>query len=122
MKIRNILLATLLMAFTLISYRSFAQSDTIKFVEIQTIQEEDRAKVELQQNNIDRQNDADALNKEYKAKAKEASRINDEAADAAKQAKRSAKMEEKAQNARERADKQLEKSDKASKKSDKNNP
>jgi hypothetical protein len=121
MKLKYLSIATLLLTFTLFSHLSFAQSDTKTSVKNKTIHEEASAEIELQQN-IERQKDADALQKEYKAKAKETSRINDEAEDAAKHAKRSAKMEKKAQKARVSADKQLEKSNKAADKSNRNNP
>lgn len=129
MKFKNFLPVMLLMALTLTASWSFAQSDTIKTVttkyqqavQDQNQQKEDLAKVEFLRNQ-DRQKDADTLEKEYKAKAKETSRINDEASNAAKQAKKSAKMEKRAQKMRAKAEKQSDKAEKAAKKSDKNTP
>ena len=129
MKFKNFLPVMLLMALTLTASWSFAQSETTKAdttkyqkaVQDQNQQKEDLANVELQRNQ-DRQKDADSLEKEYKAKAKETSRINDEASNAAKQAKKSAKMEKRAQKMRAKAEKQLDKAEKAATKSDKNTP
>lgn len=129
MKFKNFLPVMLLMALTLTASRSFAQSETAKSdttkyqqaVQDQNQQKEDLAEVEFLRNQ-ERQKDADTLEKEYKAKAKETNRINNEASDAAKQAKKSANMEKKAQKMRAKAEKQSDKAEKAAKKSDKNIP
>ena len=123
MNFRNLLLAVSLVAFAMTTTGSFAQSDA---GEKQPEISKDQVQIDAERN-TKRQNDADALNQEYKdkaqeakAEAKEANRVNADAADAAKQAKKSARMEKKAQKARTRAEKQVEKAEKAATKSDNN--
>lgn len=70
--------------------------------------------------NQDRTDDAKALKKEYKAKARDARRIEKDAANASKQANKSARMEKRAQKARKNAEKQSKKADRAAQKSDNN--
>lgn len=140
MKFKILLLAVIFSSFSLISTQSFAQTDASKPIlskEQKTLenqnQKEDRISVESQRNKK-MQKTADASEKEYELKAKEAKRnkneadhaakearrVNNEASDAARQAKRSAKMEKSAQNSRAKAEAQREKADKAARKSDKN--
>jgi hypothetical protein len=123
MKFKNLLFAVSLVAFTMIATHSFAQTEREKK---QTQINDDQTKIDVERN-AKRQNDADALDQEYKDKAneaaadaKEANRINKDAVDAAKQAKKSARLEKKAQKARTRAEKQVEKANKAATKSDNN--
>jgi len=110
-----------------LTHTAFAQQDTLKdltypyqqAIQEQTQQKQAQVKTDAQQN-TERQKSADDLVKEYKAKAKETRRINDDANDAVKQAKRSAKMEKQAQKSRINAEKQMRKAEKAAEKSDRN--
>lgn len=127
MKTRSFLFALVLITLTSVANLSYAQSDTTGAIAPtykQALEEEVEAKEAVakaaSRHNRNRQKDADAMRKEYRMKAKEASRINDDAADAAKQAKRSARMERKAQIARGRAEKQRGKANRAARKSDSN--
>jgi len=117
MKSRNLLPAVFLVVFTMIATGSFAQQTDAK--KAQTQINDDQVKTDAERN-AKRQKEADALDQEYKAKAKETNRINKDADNAAKQAKKSARLEKKAQKARERAEKQAQKANKAAIKSDDN--
>ncbi len=124
----------------MLATRSFAQTDTARVNKERQVATEinernaDRLKTEVQKNetiqaedrksvvekNQNRLNDAENLQKENKAKSKEANRISRDASDAAKESKMAAKAEKKAQKSRINADKQADKAAKATEKSNSN--
>jgi hypothetical protein len=108
---------------------AYAQSDEEKTEAIKeeetatTIDESNTQKENIQAEKVlneERKDDADALRKEYKGKAKDAKRIEKDASYASKQARISAKRERQAQKARRSAEKQTIKAKKAADKSDGN--
>lgn len=130
MKSSQFLTAILIAIFFIAISPAYAQDDAI---ETTTVNEENDYKAE-QENaddkaavNKERTKNADAAEREYKAKAKEAKKVEKEAkrverdaADASREAKKSVRMEKQAQKARIQADRQKQKAERAAKKSDNN--
>jgi hypothetical protein len=137
---KSIILTFLLVACSMLATRSFAQTDSIRVnkenqeaIEINE-RNTDRLKTALQKNetlqseaiesddekNRNRLKDAENLQKDNKAKSKEASRISRDASNAVKESNSAVKAERKAQKSRLNADKQANKAAKATEKSNGN--
>ncbi len=124
MKRNSLIFAFIVGTFSLLSMGAFAQTDTARVISQNEIkankqaakelarESEDQVKTEARDGK-DKLNDMEALEKENKAKAKEARRVNSDASDAARQSKRAANAERNAQRARKQADKQAGKATKA---------
>lgn len=137
---KYIIFTFLLGACSILATSSFAQTDSVRVMKekqtaIETNEKNaDRLKTELQKNETlesdarksegekdrNRLKDAENLQKENRAKSKEASRISRDASDAAKESKSALKAERKAQKSRINADKQANKAAKATDKSNGN--
>jgi hypothetical protein len=122
MFVKKLLIVMLMFSFALYGQQTFAQ-DT-KPLSKKELRAQEKQKIEragsMERQDQVRQDNADALNKEYKQKARIAKNADKDARDAHRQAKRSSNMEKKAQKARVRAEKQVTKAAKAAKKSDDN--
>ncbi|WP_026464027.1 hypothetical protein [Adhaeribacter aquaticus] len=120
MKAKAYFLSIILGAILLLSTTSFAQT-------IDSAQAKTAAKTLQENEDKQRLNEAVDLRRSTKTEAKtaranarEADRIEDDAADAAKQAKLAARTEARAQRTRHNADKQAKKAERASNKSNNN--
>lgn len=116
MKSTLLLSALLVATFFFVSPSTYAQTESANTTSV-TKEKDLAAESQL---NEERRENADALKKEYKAKAKEARRVEQDASDASKQTRKAVRMEKQAQKARSNAEKQNKKAKKAAEKSDNN--
>lgn len=104
----------------IVSTPIFAQSEAQETSTISASNSEQENLAAESELNQRRTSDATALKKEYRAKARQAKRVERDASYASKQARKSLRMEKQAQKARKRAEKQSKKSIRAAEKSDNN--
>ena len=126
MKYKNVLSFLTLTAASLFTFQAFAQSESSMSKREYDRMDSSQAAYKRDQVQTQKTKDAEVISdmkserRDTKAKAKESSRIDNEAQDAAKQSKKSLRSEKKAQKQRKQADKQAEKAEAARDKSDLN--